>query len=85
VFLKLRRTTHAYAKSVFVFPIHQEMLNVAIDDDRPLKVDGLFGPKTKARVVQFQKTFKLFADGVVGPKTAKALVAAVLDAVQDNA
>jgi len=44
---------------------------------KPLVVDGVFGPKTLARVVQFQQQQKLSADGIVGPITGKALVAAV--------
>ncbi|MBI4527840.1 MAG: peptidoglycan-binding protein [Deltaproteobacteria bacterium] len=39
----------------------------------PLVVDGVFGPKTRARVVQFQTTFRLKPDGIVGPVTHKAL------------
>jgi len=40
-----------------------------------LKVDGIFGPKTRARVVEFQATHGLVADGIVGPKTWAALQA----------
>ena len=36
-------------------------------------VDGVYGPKTRAAVVQFQKTNKLTADGIVGSKTAAAM------------
>ena len=36
-------------------------------------VDGIYGPKTRAAVVQFQKTNKLTADGIVGSKTAAAM------------
>ena len=36
-------------------------------------VDGIFGPKTKAAVISFQKKNGLVADGIVGPKTAAAL------------
>jgi peptidoglycan hydrolase-like protein with peptidoglycan-binding domain len=61
----------------------QEMLNLLIQDGPPLRVDGIFGPKTQARVVQFQKQFQLFPDGIVGPLTGKALVAAVLAAMND--
>ena len=36
-------------------------------------VDGIYGPKTKAAVVLFQKKNGLSADGIVGVKTAAAL------------
>ena len=35
--------------------------------------DGVFGPKTKAAVVLFQKRNGLVADGIVGTKTAQAM------------
>jgi len=39
----------------------------------PLKVDGVFGPKTKARVQEFQRDHSLNPDGIVGPNTRRAL------------
>jgi hypothetical protein len=39
----------------------------------PLVVDGIFGPKTRARLVQFQTQFRLKIDGIVGPETGAAL------------
>jgi peptidoglycan hydrolase-like protein with peptidoglycan-binding domain len=52
----------------------QEMLNVHMAlPMAPLAVDGLFGPKTRARVVDFQKKYFLTADGIVGPITGAAL------------
>ncbi len=43
-----------------------------------LKEDGIFGPKTNARVREFQLQNRLTADGIVGPKTKKALADGVL-------
>jgi len=39
----------------------------------PLKVDGIFGPKTLAAVKAFQRSHGLKVDGLVGPKTTAAL------------
>jgi len=41
------------------------------------KVDGNYGPKTKAAVKRFQRSVRLTADGIVGPKTRAALAAAL--------
>lgn len=38
-----------------------------------LTVDGNFGDKTKIKVKSYQKSHKLFADGIVGKKTAHSL------------
>lgn len=50
----------------------QEYLNV-ISNKYPsiikLKVDGIFGPKTKSAVFEFQKLFNLPIDGIVGQIT----------------
>ncbi len=47
----------------------QDVLNFHIRRFEPLKVDGIFGPKTHARVLEFQKANSLKPDGLVGPKT----------------
>jgi DNA invertase Pin-like site-specific DNA recombinase len=43
---------------------------------RPGPVDGLYGPLTEAGVVRFQRAAGVAADGIVGPKTARKLLAA---------
>jgi peptidoglycan hydrolase-like protein with peptidoglycan-binding domain len=40
-------------------------------------VDGIFGPKTKDAVINFQKSQQLVADGIVGEKTWSKLNAAL--------
>ena len=42
-------------------------------DKVELDCDGEYGPKTAAEVVRFQAKRKLTPDGIIGPKTAKAL------------
>ena len=39
----------------------------------PGKIDGVFGPQTKAAVLAFQKSRGLVQDGIVGVKTWTAL------------
>ena len=41
-----------------------------------LRVDGIFGPKTKAAVMEFQRIFELNQDGVVGYETWNKLSSA---------
>lgn len=38
----------------------------------PLKSDGIYGKKTKAAVIEFQKGMGLYIDGIVGLKTSNA-------------
>lgn len=51
----------------------QRMLNRAEPRGITLKEDSIFGPKTKARVVEFQKSARLKADGIVGEITGSVL------------
>jgi DNA invertase Pin-like site-specific DNA recombinase/peptidoglycan hydrolase-like protein with peptidoglycan-binding domain len=39
----------------------------------PGPVDGLFGPRTEAAVVRFQRSAGVAADGIVGPRTSREL------------
>jgi N-acetyl-anhydromuramyl-L-alanine amidase AmpD len=43
-----------------------------------LPVDGKFGPKTEARVREFQREHAMVPDGIVGPKTWAALDSALV-------
>lgn len=52
-------------------PAIQQALKTAGLDPGPL--DGVFGPRTEAAVVAFQRAHSLTADGIVGPQTATAL------------
>lgn len=52
----------------------QDVLNFHIRRMAPIAVDGDFGPRTHARVVEFQRSNQLQADGVVGPRTLAKLL-----------
>lgn len=43
------------------------------DEFDPGEVDGIFGAKTKAAVIEFQESEELSADGIVGQKTWEAM------------
>jgi len=54
----------------------QESLNrigTAFPGVPPLAVDGIFGARTQASVIAFQRQFALVPDGIVGPITWEAL------------
>ncbi len=51
----------------------QDVLNFHIRRLTPLAVDGDFGPRTHARVIEFQKVNALKPDGIVGPRTMAKL------------
>jgi len=46
----------------------------------PGPIDGIFGKKTRAALIRFQKSRRLIADGIAGPQTL-----AVLNLKQMNA
>src|SRR5580658_7847391 len=50
-------------------------LHTATPGIAQLKQDGVFGPVTRARTIEFQRRAGLVADGVIGPKTRAALLA----------
>lgn len=52
----------------------QHLLNLHLEDDERLKVDGIFGPKTRAAVIEFQKDEELKPDALVGRDTWFSLV-----------
>lgn len=47
----------------------------------PGKIDGDFGPATKAALIAFQKSSALLADGIAGPRTLRALKLVSSDAL----
>jgi hypothetical protein len=55
----------------------QSALNALPTIHPRLVVDGVFGPKTRTRVLEFQKQRNLKVDGVAGPLTWTALIAAL--------
>ena len=52
----------------------QAQLNLGPSQLPPLSLDSIFGAKTKARTIEFQKASGLTADGIIGPKTWAALL-----------
>lgn len=54
--------------------LNQKALNKAGRSTLPkLAEDGIFGPKTQSRTIEFQRSSGLGADGVIGPNTRAAL------------
>lgn len=51
----------------------QTLMNQILGYSR-LTIDGIFGERTKAAVEEMQERFFLVVDGIVGPKTWKALI-----------
>jgi hypothetical protein len=51
----------------------QDRLNYHLRRETPLKVDGIFGPRTRERTTKFQMLHGLKGDGIVGPNTRAVL------------
>jgi len=63
------RTLYVGSQGVEVLHL-QGLLNARPPTALPfLQTDGIFGPKTQARVREFQQDYGLAADGIVGPLT----------------
>lgn len=58
------------SKSDLVKVLQTKLKELGFD---PGPIDGIFGSKTEAAVIEFQKSKKLKADGIAGPITFKAL------------
>ncbi|MBI4526873.1 MAG: peptidoglycan-binding protein [Deltaproteobacteria bacterium] len=61
--------TLRYASRGPAVELVQNALNLWKQDLEPLKVDGIYGTKTTARVQAFQSSRKIASDGVVGGNT----------------
>ncbi|GAB1434030.1 hypothetical protein MASR2M32_02380 [Sphaerotilus sulfidivorans] len=66
-------TTLHQGSTGFDVAVMQLQLNLKNAAARPLRVDGGFGPLTRAALVAFQSRNGLAADGIAGPKTHTAL------------
>lgn len=56
--------------SIFVIkPGHKGDLVYFIQEILGITADGIYGPKTKATIIQFQRNNNLVPDGIVGPRT----------------
>lgn len=55
---------------------HVKQLQTALEKAgvAPGPIDGQYGPRTQAAVTRYQKKHHLQVDGIVGPKTWKALL-----------
>jgi peptidoglycan hydrolase-like protein with peptidoglycan-binding domain len=60
----------------------QYTLNRTLNIRPALALDGIFGSLTRAAVVEFQDRCGLVEDGIVGPKTTKALILVALQTAE---
>jgi hypothetical protein len=66
----LYRLTSPFMSGNTVRAIQRALDNAGCD---PGPLDGQFGPQTEAAVIRFQHSHELSTDGIVGPRTARAL------------
>lgn len=64
-----------------IIKLQQDLKELGFYNDN---IDGIFGPKTKEAVFNFEKSVNLPADGIFGPKAAGALQAALEKKRADN-
>lgn len=67
-----RATLKSGSEGTLVEEIQRRLSDLGFD---PGKIDGIFGPKTRAALVAFQKANDLQPDGICGPKTWSSLLA----------
>jgi peptidoglycan hydrolase-like protein with peptidoglycan-binding domain len=58
-------------ESVRALQVH--LNRVLVGETPPLQTDGIFGAKTRMRVLKYQMTMGLKPDGIVGPRTAAGI------------
>jgi peptidoglycan hydrolase-like protein with peptidoglycan-binding domain len=60
------------------------ILNFVMSVQPALAVDGIFGPKTRSRVVAFQSKVNISPDGIVGPVSGKMLLSTAMARLHDK-
>lgn len=65
-------------------PGHRGDLVALIQEILGITADGIYGPKTKSAIIQFQKNNNLVPDGIVGPRTWAVLNANPIEHFADT-